>query len=277
MRRFISRRLAIAVLAACLAPCITPPAHAAGALQTVRPGQLTIAYRTDDKPASFINNGQPDGFIVDFENAIGKELGLKIVFIGTDFPSMVPGVNNGRYDSAAFEVIETPQRQSVVNFTSPITFDQARLVSRQDAPIADVDGASGKTVAITTGSALIPILKQMAPGVSVREFPNIAASLNALKARQVDGLFTGLAAANHLITANQGLTESQIVTTGVAAFPVSKSNPGLLAAYNQAIHKLMLNGTYTSLFQKWYQSKVLIPTQLYDAYPGMPRLPASAN
>ena len=64
-------------------------------------------------------------------------------------------------------------------------------MSRKNAPIATVESAAGKTVAVTTGSALIPLLQKIAPQVSIKEFPNIASSTNALIAGQVDGLFTG--------------------------------------------------------------------------------------
>jgi polar amino acid transport system substrate-binding protein len=258
-----------------MAATILPAAGAFAAepaFKTVTPGQLTVAYRTDDKPVSFIDeSGKPTGFLVDFENAIGKELGIKIEYVATDFASLLPSIRNNRYDTAAFQTLETPERLAVVDFTTPLTYSQARLVSRKNAPIDKVDGASGKTVAITRGSALIPLLQDLAPGVTVREFPNIASSLNALIAGQVDGLFTGLGTASHLVKDHADeLTASQIVTSGTSAFPVSKDNPELLKALNAEIDKLMKDGTYTRLFVKWMPADVEIPDELFADYPGMP-------
>ncbi|HEY4202574.1 MAG TPA: transporter substrate-binding domain-containing protein [Devosiaceae bacterium] len=263
---------AAAMLAmATLLPATSALAQAAPAFKMVNPGQLTVAYRTDDKPVSFIDeSGKPAGFLVDFENAIGADLGIKIEYIATDFASMVPSIRNNRYDTAAFQTLVTPERSAVVDFTTALTYSQARLVTRKEAPIEKVDGASGKSVAITRGSALIPQLQQIAPGVTVREFPNIAASLNALLAGQVDGLFTGLSTASHLVNDHQELTASQIVTTGTSAFPVSKDNPELTKALNASIDKLMKDGTYTRLYVKWFADDVEIPDQLYADYPGMP-------
>lgn len=245
-------------------------AQARPAIPTVHPNRLTVAYRTDDKPISFIADGKPNGFLVAFEQAIGKQIGLKIEFVSTDFASMLPSVKNHVYDSAAFPVLVTPARRKIVDFTTPIAYAEARLVSRTDAPISRIDGAAKKTIAITQGSALIPLLRRIAPGVKVKQFPNIAASTNALLADQVDGLFTGLATADHLVAQHNGLSESQIVNSGEAAFPVAKSNPKLRAALNTAIAHLMKNGTYTRLFQRWNPSNVAIPDALYARYPGMP-------
>ncbi len=261
--------LPITALAALLAS--TPRiAQANQPIPTVHPGRLTIAYRTDDKPISFIANGKPSGFLVAFEQAIGKQLGLKVKFVSTDFASMLPSVKNHVYDSAAFPVLVTPPRRNIVDFTTPIGYAEARLVSRKQAPIPKIDGAAKKTIAVTQGSALIPLLQRIAPGVKVKQFPNIAASTNALLAHQVDGLFTGLATADHLVAQHRGLSESQIVNSGEAAFPVAKSNPKLRAALNMAIAILMKNGTYTTLFEKWNPSNVTIPNALYARYPGMP-------
>ncbi len=273
-KRAIKLFLGLALAYATLHGQAAPPAAAmtpGAALHTVQPGQLTVAYRTDDKPVSFIQNGKPAGMLVAFETAIARQLGLKPVFVSTDFASMIPAVKNHRYDSAAFGVLVTPQRRAVVDFTTPIGYAQARLVSRRNQPIAKVDGAKGKTVAITQGSALIPLLQRIAPGVKVKEFPNIASSLNALLANQVDGLFTGLATADHLVAQHKRLVASQTVTSGVTAFPVAKSNPQLRDALNKAIATLMTNGTFTRLFAQWNPPNVLIPTRLYGDYPGMPR------
>jgi polar amino acid transport system substrate-binding protein len=79
----------------------------------------------------------------------------------------------------------TPQREAVVSFTTPVGYGQAQLVSRKNAPLATLQDAEGKTVAITTGSALIPLLQKTAPKVSIKEFPNVASSTNALLAGQV--------------------------------------------------------------------------------------------
>ena len=269
--------LALGAGAILLSAWLSPTRTLAADFKTVQPGQLTIAYRTDDKPVSFIVDGKPTGLLVDLENAIAGKLHIKVEFVATDFASMLPGVRNQRYDSAAFDVLVTPAREKVVDFTKAVGYGQARLVTRKAAPIVKIDDAKGKVVAITRGSALIPKLQQLVPGVSIREFPNIASSLNALIAGQVDGLFTGLSTAANLVAKHSELTASQVVTTGRAAFPIAKSNSALKAAYDKAITELMNDGTYPRLFAKWNPAGAAIPAQLYKDFPDMPREKARTN
>lgn len=254
-----------------LAACLQASGVDAADLHTNSPGMLRVAYRADDKPVSFLQDGKPTGFMIDLMNAMVQRMGLKVTYVSTAFAAMVPAVQNHQYDTAAFGVLVTPKREKVVDFTTAVGYGQAQLVSRKDAPLATVESAAGKTVAITRGSALIPLLQKIAPQVTIREFPNIASSTNALLAGQVDGLFTGNATAKHLVEKHPEFEASQTVESGATGFPVAKDRPELLAAINQALASVMKDGTYTRLFVKWNPPEIGIPQRLFADYPGMPR------
>ncbi|HEX4781944.1 MAG TPA: transporter substrate-binding domain-containing protein [Usitatibacter sp.] len=251
------------------------PALAAD-VETNTPGELRVAYRTDDKPVSFLQDGKPTGFLIELVNEIARRAGLKVTYVSTTFAAMLPGVQNHQLDTAAFGVLVTPKRAGVVNFTTATGYGQARLVSRKNAPLAAIERAGGKTVAVTTGSALIPLLQTIAPTVTIKEFPNIASSANALIAGQVDGLFTGIATASHLVEQHPELATTQTVESGMNALPVAKDRPRLLAAMNQAIAAMMKDGTYSRLFTKWNEPTIGIPERMFHDYPGMPRPAAAA-
>jgi polar amino acid transport system substrate-binding protein len=258
-----------------LAAFTQAPAAVAGPLEVITPGVLKVAYRTDDKPVSFLQDGVPAGFMVDLMNTIASRMGLKATYVSTTFAAMLPSVRNHQYDTAAFGVLVTPERQAVVGFTTAIGYGQAQLISRKNAPLATLKDAAGKTVAVTIGSALIPLLHTIAPTVTVREFPNVASSTNALLAGQVDGLFTGNATTEHVIAQHPELTASETVESNTNALPVASDRPELLAAMNKVIAEAMVDGTYGKLFTKWNPPTTRIPHRLFTDYPGMPPQPAA--
>lgn len=267
----MARSRTLISLAFALAACLQAPGANAASLETSTPGMLRVAYRTDDKPVSFLQDGKPTGFMVELVDTIAERLGLKVTYVSTTFAAMVPAVQNHQYDTAAFGVHVTPARAAAVNFTTAIGYGQAQLISRKNAPLEKIESALGKTVAVTTGSALIPLLQQIAPKVSIKEFPNIASSTNALLAGQVDGLFTGNATADRVVAQHSELRASQDVESGANAIPVAKDRPALLAAINKVLASAMVDGTYTRLFVKWNPPTVRIPDRLFTDYPGMPR------
>lgn len=269
-RRFGVATIAI-VAALSLAACggATSGSSSSNQIGTITAGQLKFAFRSDDKPASFVQDGKPTGFLIELTQAMAAKMGVSATYVSTDFDSMLPDVRNHTYDSAAFDVLITPARQQVADFTTPVNFSEAQLISKRSAKISSIQSAGSKTVAVTTGSSLIPILQQQATGVTVKEFPNIASSANALEAGQVDGLFTGVATTAQLLGQHSDFTATQQINTGQSAFPVAPDKAALLKAMNSALAAVIADGTYTKLFAKWNPPTLLIPQGMLNAYPGL--------
>jgi ABC-type amino acid transport substrate-binding protein len=276
-RRWSSVRLAAVAATIALAgtACGAHTGTGAGSSQgtdlgLIKPGVLSVAFRTDDKPASYLQDGKATGMYVELMDEIAKRLNLTTTYVSSDFASLLPSVRNHRYDTAAFGVLVTPERVDVTNFTSAVSYGEAQLISRKQRPLASVKDAAGKTVAVTRGSALIPLLQKTAPSVVIKEFPNIAASANALTAGQVDGLFTGTATTRELLAQHPDFTASERITSGKTAFPVAKDKQALLDALNKNLGAMIKDGTYTRLYYKWNPADLPIPEQMVADYPGMP-------
>lgn len=274
------RRVLAAALAAAsglsLAACGSSGNSADNKLGTISSGTVTFAFRSDDKPVSFVKNGKPTGFMIELTEAMAKKMGVETKYVATDFSSMLPNVRNHRYDSAAFGVLVTPKREKSVNFSTPVKYGEARLISRKNDPIESVQQAGDKTVAITVGSALIPLLQKKNPKITVKQFPNVAASANALQAGQVQGLFTGVATTAGLLKQRPDFTATQAVTTGPAALPVSKDGDKLKKALNDALSSVIADGTYTSLFAKWHPKTVTITPDMLKRYPKLKQRASAA-
>ena len=204
---------------------------------------------------------------------MAKNMIVTPAYTATDFASMLPNVRNHKYDSAAFGTLVTPARQQVTAFTTAVSYGQAQLVSLKAEAIQSIDTVGGKTVAITRGSELIPLLQKRVPTVTIKEFPNIAASANALTAGQVDGLFTGNATTNALLEKHPDFTATQSITTGMTAFPVASDRAALKESLDDALKAVISDGTYTTLFDKWNPPGVGIPQEMLAAYPGMKQRP----
>jgi polar amino acid transport system substrate-binding protein len=252
-----------------LAACGGATPSSSNQLGTITSGQIKFAFRSDDKPASFVQDGKPTGFLIDLTQAMAAKMHVTATYVSTDFDSMLPNVRNHTYDSAAFDTLITPARQKVADFTTAVEYSEAQLISRSSAKITSIQSAGSKTVAVTTGSSLIPILQQQAKGVTVKEFPNIAASANALEAGQVDGLFTGVATTAQLLSQHKDFAATQEINTGESAFPVAPDRQALLKAMNSALAAVIADGTYTKLFAQWNPPGLLIPQGMLTAYPGM--------
>lgn len=282
MTTAIIRRRGALAAAACLAllpltaACGSSSSSGATTYGTLSAGTLKFAFRADDKPVSFVEDGKPAGFMVDLTTAMAAKLHLKATYVSTNFDSMLPDVRNHMFDAAAFGTLVTPARQQQTAFTTAVNYSQAQVLSLKKSPIAAVSDCNGKTVAVTQGSELIPLLQKIAPKVTVRQFPTVASSANALVAGQVDGLLTGVATTQNLLSQHKDFTASPPITSGMSAFPVAKDRPKLLTALDSALAQVIKDGTYTKLFAQWNPPGSTIPGKLLNDYPGMRQVPAAS-
>ena len=155
----------------------------AGGVETNVAGEFRVAYRTDDKPVSFLQDGKPTGLLIELVDDDCRRLGLQVTYVSTTFAAMVPAVteppvgHGGVRRPRHAEARGGRRLHDARSATARRSWSAARTRRSRRSRRAD-----GKTVAVTTGSALIPLLQKIAPKVSIKEFPNIASSTNALLA-----------------------------------------------------------------------------------------------
>ncbi|MGC8512027.1 MAG: transporter substrate-binding domain-containing protein [Acidimicrobiales bacterium] len=257
------------LLAACSSSTQASTKSSSPNLGTIKPGEMIVAIRSGDKPASYVSNGHAAGYQIDQLRAMAALMHLTPKFITVAFDSQVPGVQDERYDTT-IGALDTPARAKVVGFTTPTDYVFAQLISRKSDPLATVNDAAGHSVAITAGSALIPLLQSKVPTVTVKEFPSIAASAVALETGQVQGLFTGPLTTKQLLSEHSDFTATQVIPIGYTALPFRKGDTVFGDALNKALATVMENGTFTRLFKEAEPGQK-IPTQLLKLYPGMPQ------
>jgi|GEM_PF-1467231 len=239
-------------------------------LGTIKPGQMIVAIRGGDKPASYISNGKAAGYQIDQIRAMASLMHLTPDFITVAFDSQLPGVEDGRYDTT-IGALDTPARAKEVGFTTPTDYVYAQLISLKKDPLSTVTAAAGHSVAITAGSALIPLLEAKVPTVSIKEFPSIASSAVALETGQVQGLFTGPLTTKQLLSEHPDFTATQVIPIGFTALPFKKGDTAFGDALTKALTTVMENGTFTKIFKE-AEPGHKIPTELLKDYPGMPQV-----
>ncbi len=111
------------------------------ALETLVPGTLTVAI-PDFPYIGFIEGTDPTqptgGYYVDMANELGKELGLKVVWVPADFAAFISGQFTA-YDIAADSFSITPVRQEKFNMTDPVYSYHQGLMTKKDVPVATQD------------------------------------------------------------------------------------------------------------------------------------------
>ncbi|MBV9537984.1 MAG: ABC transporter substrate-binding protein [Acidisphaera sp.] len=254
---------AFALLAAlfpglCAAQSVNDQARAAlpGALRDS--GVLKVATSLQWPPFDFqAANGQPDGLDIRLVRLLAAKLGLRPQFEDVKFPSIVPGVQSGRFDIGVDQIGITPERARVVDFV-PYYDSGYGLLVRQGEESLDVNHLCGHTLVLTQASAQVGVAQELSGActaagdkpIALLYFPDSADTYLALANGRGDGFLTDRAVGVYIARGNQKLAMTSGSLAGhtlLSGIVVAKGNDALRAALRQALAGAVADGSYARL------------------------------
>lgn len=228
-----------------------------GSYTLVEDGKLTVVASIDFPPFENLVDGQPEGFEVDLMTAIAEQLGLEINYLPTmKFDALVPAIAaGGTADVSAAGITITPDREAEVDFSDPIMDSNQCIVVKKGSDITGSADLSGKTIGGQSGTTGIDWANENVPDAAeVVTFDEYTAVFAALQSGQVEAVVLDKPVADYYV--NTAYDECEVVeeipTGEQYGIAVSKDNPNLTAAINEALQALKDNGTYEEVQMKWF-------------------------
>ena len=119
--------------------------------------------------------------------------------------------------------------------------------------IQSTDDLSGATVGAQKGTTGAAYAEDKTDAASVRTYAAIDDAFNALQAGQVDAVINDLPSSEDAIKGKSDLEVVQDISTGEKyGFAFNKDNPGLRDAVNKQLAAIIDDGTYTTIYKKWF-------------------------
>jgi polar amino acid transport system substrate-binding protein len=229
---------------------------------------LTLATDANYPPCQYFEEGSDVmiGYEVDLWDAIAEKLGITLEVENTQFASLIPGVQSGRYDIAMECISDNVEREEQVSFVNYI-YDRTDVVTIEsyDGPITEGDDLSlcGETMGAQTGFDTIDKVNEILnpacadaglEPVVIQEYPNAADTYNALNSGRVHFMILGTSAAAYL---NQ-TAPTPINYASIDSFPqkylgmvIEKDNTELQEALLAGLEAVVADGTYMSILEEW--------------------------
>ncbi|MDX5626514.1 MULTISPECIES: arginine ABC transporter substrate-binding protein [unclassified Brenneria] len=221
----------------------------------------TIRFATEASypPFEFVdaaNNIQ--GFDIDLANALCKEIQATCTFSNQAFDSLIPGLKFRRFEAVIAGMDITPERQQQVSFTQPY-YDNSALFIAQKGKIADVAALKGKRVGVQNGSTHQKYLMDKHREINTVPYDSYQNAVLDLKNGRLDAVFGDTAVVNEWLKQNDNLsavghnvTDKDYFGIGLG-IAVRQNNEALLKKFNDALDKIKQDGTYQTIYQKWFQ------------------------
>ncbi len=223
-------------------------------------GELTIITSPDYPPFENIENGEMVGFEIDLAKAIAEQMGLTPNFVQLQFDAIIPAVaagGQGDLGMSGFSV--DPDRAKEIDFTESFYIDDQAIAVMKDSGItadnAESDlNQSGVIIAVQTGTTGESYVEENFPNATIQGYGNSTDCFAAMQSGQANAVCTNLAVVKRMIDTayNDAEVVLEYATGEEYAAVVSKDNPALTEAVNQAIATLQENGTIKELEDKWF-------------------------
>lgn len=240
-----------------LAACGGDEEAAAGELELVTPGTLTVCTDAPYPPMEYEENGEYTGFDIEFMRAIATDNGLELAVNNIGFDPITSGIamESGECDIAAASITITEEREANIDFSVPyFTADQSLLV-KKDSGIGSLADLAGQRLGVQTGTTGEIYAGENAPGdTEIVSFENPGDLFTALAAGDIAGILQDIIP--NAATAAEDDTVVIIETYPTAeeyGFAVKEEGAeNVLAAVNASIEKLRDDGTYQEIYDRFF-------------------------
>ena len=223
-------------------------------------GVLTVGMDDTYPPNEFKDdNGNPVGWEVDFTNAIGAKLGVKINYAIAKFDNIIPSITGGKDDFGMSSFTDTVEREKQVDFVN--YYNAGILWASAKGKTVDPDNACGMKVAVQSttyeDTDEVPAKSKACtdagkPAIQALRYDNQDDATNAVILGKADALSADSPVTLYAISKSNGKLQEAGKTFDVAPYgiPVAKDSD-LTPVLQKTIQALIDDGTYKKILDKW--------------------------
>jgi glutamate/aspartate transport system substrate-binding protein len=269
MKKSLLAPLAVAIAAFAVAGA----AQAEDTLKKIKDtGTITEGVRESSGALAFtLGDGKYTGFHYDVCARviadIQKQLGLaklEVKYQPVTSQNRIPLVQNGTVDIECGSTTNNATRQKDVAFAPTLYVEEVRIAVKANSGIKDIAGLNGKTVATTTGTTSVQLLRKnkRAQGMDFKELngKDHSDSFLLLESGRADAFVMDGQILAGLISKSKNPADFKIVGEPLSVEPIAimyrKDDPAFKKAVDDSIRALAKSGEVAKLYDKWFMQPI---------------------
>jgi polar amino acid transport system substrate-binding protein len=277
MARFaISRRVLLGTMAGLVSLAVADMASAASTLETARKnGYIRVGF-ANEAPFGFATpDGQLTGESPEVARAVLKRLGIpQVDGVLTEFGSLIPGLQAGRFDVIAAGMFITPKRCQQVLFSEPsYGIGQAFLVPKGNPKAikdySSIAQSSNLKLAVMAGAVEGGYAKDAGIGLAqLMVLPDQSSLVKAVQAGRADAAALTALSIAEMAKKNDGVestppfgTVAGKSVTGHGGFAFRKEDADLVKAFNAELKRFIGSPEHIALVTPFGFGKGFLPTK----------------
>jgi len=228
------------------------------AKKTANRGILTMATNATFPPYEYVSGSQVVGIDVDIAAAIAEKLGMELQVEDMEFDAIIEAVIGGKADIGMAGMTVTEERLEVVDFTDGYATGRQVIIVTEDSEITSVDdlfSKGGYVIGVqrnTTGDLYTTWDLEDMGLATIDRYSRASDTAQALKTGKVDCVVIDDQPAQAFVSQLDGLKilDTEYVEETYAG-AMSKDNPRLYAAVNDALKELIADGTVQAIIDSY--------------------------
>lgn len=253
-----------------------------GSYKLVEDGKLTVASDLATPPFEYVDDaGNDQGFTVELMDMIAQEMGLELNYLPAQkFDNIIPMAKQAvKTDVSACNITINDARKKEVDFTDPYMDSNQGVAVAKNSGYTDTDSlnVAGVKIAVQSGTTSEEWAQENLPCATTVNFDDWTAAFTAVMSGQCQAVVCDLPVEQWMV--NSSFTDMEIIeeipTGEQFGIAVSKDNPELTAAINQALAELKDSGEYDELYEKYLAPRRAAAMELL--LPAPAKMPARAG
>lgn len=217
-----------------------------GGMETVRLGTEgaypPFAYLNDDRNL--------EGFEIELGEEMCRRVQLKCQWVVNDWDSIIPNLQDGKYDAIMAAMSITEERDKLVDFTQPYYPPEA---SRFAALAGADESVTRGRVAVQEATVQSDYLDGRV--TELKEYQLAEETIDAVLQGQADSVFAGASYLREIMAESDGrlaYVGSQVVLEKGTGIAVREGDEALLEKLDHAITTMKEDGSLNELITKWF-------------------------
>ena len=235
-------------------------------------GSITIGYRESSIPFSYLDDKQqPVGYamelcgkVVDAVKAELKMPNLKVAYQPVTSANRIPLLQNGTIDLECGSTTNSVERQKQVAFGPTYFVVNISAAVKKDSGIKTFADLNGKTVASTSGTTSIPLLRgyEKAKGIDFKELQakDHAESMQLVASDRAQAFIMDDILLAGQIANQQNPGQYMILPESLRTEPYSmmlrREDPQFKALVDRAVGNVYKSGEIDKIYAKWFTSPI---------------------
>ncbi len=246
-------------------------AHADTLAKVRDSGRITLAYRESSVPFSYLDNGKPIGMTVEMSQAVAEAVkkavnrpDLKVQWQAVTSQNRMPLLANGTIDLECGSTTNNTVRGKEVAFAINHFYTGTRLLVKKSSGIKNYADLKDKTVAITTGTTNLQVLRKAnadkAWGMNIVMAKDHADGFLLVENDRATAFGMDDILLFGLIPTAKNPGDFEVVADSLQVEPYAcmlrKDDPQFKQLVDGVIGDMMKSGAFARLYDKWFMQPI---------------------